>query len=112
MEQLRISTQARDELIDRRLRPKRAPLPDRLPEAAQIEVEELLQRQGVISKTVKEQVTDKDISRLFPNQWLNDEIINFYGQLILNRSMDADAAKENTRYIKEKRQTSQKFSVL
>jgi len=40
----------------------------------------------VISKTGREQVADKDITRLRPNQWLNDEIINFYGQLILSRS--------------------------
>ncbi len=32
------------------------------------------------------QVTDADLSRLKPGTWLNDEIVNFYGQLILERS--------------------------
>jgi len=37
-------------------------------------------------------VTDSDISRLRPRQWLNDEVINFYGQLIMAQS---DGCKEN-----------------
>jgi sentrin-specific protease 1 len=47
---------------------------------------------GVVSKFAREQVTDRDLSRLKPGQWLNDEIINFYGQLIMSQS---DACKEN-----------------
>lgn len=46
----------------------------------------------MVSKFAREQVTDKDISRLKPSQWLNDEIINFYGSMILARS---DGCKEN-----------------
>ena len=30
----------------------------------------------------------KDIQTLRPGEWLNDEIINFYGQLIMERSND------------------------
>lgn len=60
---------------------------------------QLLHKKGIISKTAKEQVTDKDLCRLRPQQWLNDELINFYGQLILNRSLEADAAKENGKTI-------------
>jgi sentrin-specific protease 1 len=45
-----------------------------------------------VSKTGREQVADRDIARLRPCQWLNDEIINFYGQLILSRS---ESQKEN-----------------
>ena len=37
-------------------------------------------------------MSDQDISRLHPGQWLNDEIINFYGAMILGRS---EASKEN-----------------
>lgn len=55
----------------------------------------MLQERGIVSKAGREQVSDQDLRRLLPGQWLNDEIINFYGQLILNRSMDVDAAKEN-----------------
>jgi sentrin-specific protease 1 len=46
----------------------------------------------VVSKHAREQVLDRDISRLGPSQWLNDEIINFYGALILGRS---EESKEN-----------------
>jgi Ulp1 family protease len=35
---------------------------------------------------------DTDIARLQPCQWLNDEIINFYGAMILGRS---EGSKEN-----------------
>jgi len=46
----------------------------------------LLQKRGVVAKVASLQVTDSDLSRLRPGTWLNDEIINFYGQLILERS--------------------------
>jgi sentrin-specific protease 1 len=45
-----------------------------------------------VSKFAREQVTDEDLSRLRPCRWLNDEIINFYGAMILARS---DECKEN-----------------
>lgn len=35
---------------------------------------------------------EKDLLRLRPGQWLNDEIINFYGALLLGRS---EGSKEN-----------------
>ena len=38
-------------------------------------------------------MTDRDLSRLLPSQWLNDEIINFYGQMILSRSNTAQKKK-------------------
>jgi sentrin-specific protease 1 len=37
-------------------------------------------------------VTNEDLARLKPKQWLNDELINFYGALLLGRS---EGAKEN-----------------
>ena len=37
-------------------------------------------------------MSNEDIQRLLPAQWLNDEIINFYGQMILSRS---EESKEN-----------------
>ncbi|KAF9821845.1 hypothetical protein IEO21_00275 [Rhodonia placenta] len=83
----------RDEEIERRLRgPKLPPLPTALPPEDDRQVDELLSKHGVISKIEREQVTDKDLMRLRPNKWLNDEIINFYGQLILTRS---EEGKEN-----------------
>lgn len=50
---------------------------------------------GQISKVAREAVADKDLARLRPGQWLNDEIINFYGALILDRAERAEASKEN-----------------
>jgi len=38
-------------------------------------------------------VNDQDLAHLKPSQWLNDEIINFYGAMILGR---LDGGKEST----------------
>ena len=93
LDQLQISARAKDEEIERRLRgPKRTPLPDRLPAEDDSEVDSFLAMRGIVSKFAREQVTDRDLSRLTPGQWLNDEVINFYGQLIMSQS---DACKEN-----------------
>ncbi|KAH9937461.1 uncharacterized protein B0H18DRAFT_198884 [Fomitopsis serialis] len=67
-------------------------LPASLPAPDDALVDDLLSRRGVVSKCAREQVSDKDLARLRPGQWLNDEIINFYGQLIMTR---AEASKEN-----------------
>lgn len=92
-EQLQHSRRAKDEEIDRLLRPKKAPLPTHLPPEDEVYVDTILTKRGLISKTGREQVADKDIARLRPRQWLNDEIINFYGELILSRS---ESRKENS----------------
>jgi sentrin-specific protease 1 len=83
---------AKDARIEARLRPRAPPLPEALPADAEAEVTALLSRRGVIAKFARETVTDQDLARLQPAQWLNDEIINFYGALILAR---AEGAKEN-----------------
>ncbi|EGO05030.1 hypothetical protein SERLA73DRAFT_118688 [Serpula lacrymans var. lacrymans S7.3] len=76
----------KDEEIAKQLPPKRAPLPAALPPPDDAEVDALLAKKGVISKIFREQVIDKDLCRLQPGQWLNDEIINFYGQMVMARS--------------------------
>ncbi|KAI0271549.1 hypothetical protein BC834DRAFT_449038 [Gloeopeniophorella convolvens] len=83
-EQLRISRRAKDSEIDIRLRGP--PLPQSLPPHEDDEVTLVLRKRGVIAKAARLQVTDSDLGRLRPGTWLNDEIINFYGQLILDRS--------------------------
>ncbi|EKM49025.1 uncharacterized protein PHACADRAFT_107697 [Phanerochaete carnosa HHB-10118-sp] len=89
------ATQAKtSEQIDARIRPKHPSLPASLPPGDESKVEELLRKRGVISKCVREQVSEKDLQRLRPGQWLNDEIINFYGQMITCRS---EESKENQR---------------
>ncbi|EJD55463.1 cysteine proteinase [Auricularia subglabra TFB-10046 SS5] len=67
----------------------------KLPPAAEKEVDELFSKRGQIAKCARENVNDKDISRLRPGQWLNDEIINFYGAMLLERAQKAGANKEN-----------------
>ncbi|CAL1696467.1 unnamed protein product [Somion occarium] len=91
LELLRVLHKAKDEEIEKRLHPV-IELPPSLPPEEEAEVDRLIRKRGVIAKCGREQVSDKDISRLLPNQWLNDEIINFYGQMILSRS---EGSKEN-----------------
>ena len=85
-EQLEPARGARNVAIYPDLRPEPTPLPTHLPPEDEAYVDEILTKRGTLSKTGREQVADKDITRLRPHQWLNDEIINFYGQLILSRS--------------------------
>jgi len=79
-----LSARRKDEAIEKRLRPKL--LPKVLPPEADEQVKIFLCKQGIISKVARESVNDRDLSRLLPCQWLNDEIINFYGAMILMRS--------------------------
>jgi len=91
LDQLQVSHRTRDDEIERRIRPVIS-LPSCLPPADDAKVTALLSQNGVISKVAREQVSDQDISRLLPSQWLNDEVINFYGAMILARS---EGSKEN-----------------
>ncbi|KAH9060853.1 cysteine proteinase [Lactarius vividus] len=83
-EQLRIARRDKDAEINSRIRGP--PLPGALSPEDDAEVSRLLGKRGVIAKVASLQVSDADLSRLRPGTWLNDEIINFYGQLILDRS--------------------------
>jgi sentrin-specific protease 1 len=66
-----------------------------LPAQAEAEVQAIFRNPSFISKVGREQVTHKDIQRLLPGKWLNDELINFYGQLIVERSLNYEVQKEN-----------------
>ena len=89
LEKILATQRARDEDIERRLRvPK---LPSSLPPEDEAMVDDLLSKRGIISKCGALQVDHKDMARLTPNTWLNDEIVNFYGQLIMDR---AEASKK------------------
>lgn len=83
-EQLRIARREQDAKINSRIRGP--PLPRFLSPEDDAEVSRLLEKRGVVAKVANLQVADTDLSRLRPGTWLNDEIINFYGQLILERS--------------------------
>lgn len=96
-EKLRITARQKDREINKRIR-QATRLPTRLPPQAVEEVRLLRQKRGVIAKIAKEQVADTDISRLDPrgaSLWLNDEIINFYGALLMQRAERYIAEKEN-----------------
>lgn len=82
----------RDAELEEDLKSKPLPLPSHLPPADEKTVQRLLEARGQIAKFAREAVEDKDIVRLRPGQWLNDEVINFYGALLLCRS---ESGKEN-----------------
>lgn len=93
LDQMQISERVKDEAIESRLRPSRPSLPSQLPSQDDAVVSNILKKRGIVAKFAREQVTDQDIERLKPGQWLNDELINFYGAMILARS---DGCKENS----------------
>ena len=75
----------------------RAPLPATLPEPLEAEVRSTFQRRGVIASMTGAQVEAHDLAKLRPGQWLNDEVINFYGNLIMQRANDAEAVRQRAR---------------
>ena len=80
---------ASDEETQKHLRPKRRSLPAFLSPEDEVEVDALFRKQGIIAKCAQEQVSHDDIARLQPFQWLNDEVINFYGRMILLRANES-----------------------
>lgn len=57
-------------------------------------VDAVLRQSGTISSLPGAEVESKDIVRLRPSQWLNDEIMTFYGVMINNRSAAAAARRK------------------
>ncbi|KAJ1031004.1 hypothetical protein NDA18_002229 [Ustilago nuda] len=81
----------------------RPALPPTLVNEQEQEVKAVLQKRGKIAEIPGAEVNDHDVQKLKPKQWLNDEVINFYGNLILLRSNEAEkkrteamAAAKNT----------------
>jgi sentrin-specific protease 1 len=91
LDMLEVRIRSKDAEISKRLRAPK-PWPLSMPPKDEEAVNTFLTKSGVISKYEREQVAHNDIVKLRPGQWLNDEIINFYGALILGRSSDS---KEN-----------------
>lgn len=84
LEELEVRRRKKDKELENRLAVPS--LPSTLPSDDEQKVKSFLQKRGVVSKFAREQVSDTDIRRLGPGQWLNDELINFYGALILDRA--------------------------
>ncbi|KXN83566.1 Sentrin-specific protease 1 [Leucoagaricus sp. SymC.cos] len=85
-------------------KPKFPPVPSSLPPADEGAVQRFLEKRGTIVKYARESVEDKDLNRLRPGQWLNDEIINFYGAMILGRSEGCKENKENVPNVSGKKE--------
>ena len=74
-----------DQNIEERLHPSR--LPTALSPTQDKRVAEVLDDYTFVAKDSKRaEVTHGDLQRLRPGQWLNDEIINYFGSLIMQRS--------------------------
>ncbi|KLO20530.1 cysteine proteinase [Schizopora paradoxa] len=89
LDELNKLNEARKGSLDARLRAKQPRLPDQLPDDELREVEKFKRKRGTVSSAGKEQVNNEHLERLYSpgaDGWLNDEIINFYGQLIMDRA--------------------------
>lgn len=67
----------------------RKPFPDRMTDVQEKFVQDAFKRRDLNVTIPGAQVTSQDIAKLRPRQWLNDESINFYGALIMQRSQRA-----------------------
>jgi len=86
---------ALDQIIEERLRPSR--LPTALPLAQDKRVTEALNDYSFVASDGKRaEVSYGDLQRLKPGQWLNDEVINYFGSLIMKRSSSDPAACKET----------------
>lgn len=72
----------------------RKELPPRLSEEQERAVDVVIKKPGKIAEIPGAEVNDRDVQKLRPGQWLNDEIINFYGNLILLRANEAEKKRD------------------
>jgi sentrin-specific protease 1 len=68
-------------------------VPPILPPEAEIEVDSIRKKKGSVSSFKGIVVSETDIKRLEPGNWLNDELINFYGSLVQSRADREGALK-------------------
>lgn len=80
----------------------RQPLPLSLLADDEDFVKQINQKQGKIAQMVGAGVESRDIAKLRPGQWLNDEVINFYTKLILKRSDEALEKRASGREAKKR----------
>ena len=73
----------------------RPPLPSRLDPAADDKVRSAFRASGTVASITGAQVEGHDIRKLQPGQWLNDEVINFYGTLIMHRAQAAEQKRSS-----------------
>ncbi|KAG9039947.1 Smt3-specific protease [Tulasnella sp. JGI-2019a] len=96
-DRLSVKDKQTDEEITRRMKQmKKKKLPTRLPDAHLEIIKRQLHDRNFAAKVGKEQVTSKDIGRLCPAQWLNDEIINFWGAMLMERAEQCKVEAANS----------------
>ncbi|KAH8923488.1 cysteine proteinase [Atractiella rhizophila] len=76
----------RSKAHDRALKEKRRAFREKLSDDEEARVQQLLKLRGVVKEIPGAQVSDSDLRKLLPGQWLNDEVVNFYGSLVMSRS--------------------------
>jgi len=80
----------------------RQPLPKVLPSDQEEFVDQTFKKQGKIAQVVGAAVEARDVAKLRPGVWLNDEVINFYTKLLLNRSDEAIKKRASARVAKKR----------
>lgn len=80
----------------------RQPLPRSLTGDREELVRQTYRKEGKIAQVVGAAVQNRDIIKLKPGVWLNDEVINFYMKLILKRSDEAITKRANARAAKKR----------
>lgn len=68
--------------------------PDGIPPENEKIIKAVLRTPGVISTLPAAEVSQKDIVKLLPGEWLNDEVINFYGVMVNLRSTAAKTRRD------------------
>ncbi|KAG8905948.1 Smt3-specific protease [Tulasnella sp. 403] len=97
--QLELRDRERDEEIRKKIRAaKRKRVPSALPPSHVETVIYQLSDPGFTAKAGREMVSARDLGRLQSHQWLNDEIINFWGAMLMQRAERCKAeAKANAK---------------
>jgi len=86
-DKLKLNDKVVSDAIGKRIRQsKRKKLPSTLPPHQLSVIQANLHNRGFQAKVGREAVSAKDIGRLCPSQWLNDEIINFWGAMLMERA--------------------------
>lgn len=80
----------------------RQSLPSTLGDEYERVVDETLRKRGKIAAIPGAGVEDRDIEKLRPGKWLNDEVINFYMKLIQLRSDLAVKKRQELREVKDR----------
>lgn len=97
IDQLEAKLRSKNQELEEATRPK---YPTSLPQEDEAQVQQFLRSSNFVSKCAREQVASGDIRRLLPAQWLNDEVINFYGAMLNERAENPKAKVKRGQVMK------------